>query len=101
MAKALTEAAYAVTDALVWRVQLRSIFGSREAFLYQLEMSFAHALDDKTRSKLLLGHYKVVASYFPSAFLSQAKQDALQVGRCRKAKTKKVTTQAGTQTDFP
>lgn len=92
-AKTLGAVARAISDALIWRVQLSSVYGSREAFLCQLELAYAQPLDDSTKSKLLLGHYKAVATRFPSAFLSQAKVDALRSGRgCRKAKAKKGAT---------
>jgi hypothetical protein len=99
--KVLCPAVHAVTDALIWRVQLRAPFGHRDAFLYELEMAHAQPLEDTKRSKLLLGHYKAVAARFPCAFLSQAKLDAARSagGRCRKAKAKKATAQAGAQTD--
>lgn len=95
---AMCTAVNAIRDTLVWRVQLRAPFGNRDAFLYELEMAHAQPLDNTTRSKLLLGHYKTVAERFPSAFLSQAKLDAARTagGRCRKAKAKKGAEQAAT-----
>ena len=93
LAKSLGAVVRAVTDALIWRVQLRAPFGSRDSFLFQLEMAYAQPLGDTMRSKLLLSHYKAVAERFPSAFLSNAKTDALRKGRgCRKAKPKKEST---------
>ena len=82
--KSLGVVVHAVTDALIWRVQLRAPFGSRDAFLFQLEMAYAHPLDDTTKSRLLLSHYKAVSTRFPSAFLSQAKTDALRSKRGRR-----------------
>lgn len=92
--KVLRAAVHTMTDALVWRVQTRVPFGNRDAFLYELEWAHAQPLDNTTRSKLLLSHYKTVAERFPSAFLSQAKIDAARTGRgCRKVKAKKTTEQ--------
>ena len=93
-AKMLGAVVRAVSDAMIWRVQLSSVYGSRETFLCQLEMAYAQSLDDSTKSKLLLGHHKAVATRFQSAFLSQAKMDASRSGRgCRARKAKKPTEQ--------
>ena len=90
--KALAPAVHAVMDVVVWRLQLSVPFGNRDLFLSELEMACAGSCDVRFTSRVLLSHYKAVATRFPSAFLSQTKTHALRSGRgCRARRANKST----------
>ena len=90
--KALAPAVHAVMDVVVWRIQLSVPFGNRDLFLSELEMACAGSQDVHFASRVLLSHYKAVATRFPSAFLSQTKTHALRSGRgCRARRANKST----------
>ena len=63
----------AIRDALVWRVQARVPWGSRPAFIAELEQANGAPLDKTLLSQCLNSHSLVVCKRFPFAFLSKAK----------------------------
>ena len=88
-AKSLAVVVHAVTDVVVWRIQVSVPFGNRDLFLSELEMACAGSCDVHLTSRVLLSHYKCVAKRFPSAFLSRGKTVALRSGQgCRARKEK-------------
>ena len=94
-AKSLAVVVHAVTDVVVWRIQVSVPFGNRDLFLSELEMACAGSCDVHLTSRVLLSHYKCVAKRFPSAFLSRGKTVALRSGQgCRARKEKKSTDSA-------
>ena len=69
----LNELVRKVRDVLVWRVQMKVTWTSRERFIEELVKAHDDALTLDELSALMNTHSKTVGAQFPSTFLSNVK----------------------------
>ena len=82
----------AIRDAFVWRVQLACVWGDRDAFVDALGQAYGRPVDNRSLSRILHSHNKMIGENFPSSFLSKCKCEAEARGRKRPPKKKRAAT---------
>ena len=78
-----------IRDVLVWRTQLASVWGDRDAFVAALQQAYGRPVDNCSMSRIMQSHSKMIAEHFPSCFLSKCKCDSEARGYKRPAKKEK------------
>ena len=74
---ALGSAMKAISDVVVWRVQIRVPWGNDKCFMAELEQAAGGTIDVDAKARFMHSHRKAVQEHFASAFLSNSKKESV------------------------